>query len=100
MGRRSRTEIEDLLEAYRKRGKQTRASFCEQQGISSSALDYYLRRYGKPLAPAGRPMVRLARVRVETQAAAGPFVLRLTNGRRIECGEAALAQLIRIAESA
>ena len=95
MGRRSRTDIEQILEAYGKRGKLTRRAFCEQQGISLSALDYYWRRYGKPAA-----RVRLARVRVEGQEEAEPFVLRLANGRRIECGEAGLAQLIRIAESA
>ena len=93
MGR-SKAEIEQLLEAYRQRGEQTRQAFCEQRGISSSALDYYWRRYGKPAVK-----VRLARVRVEGQAGQ-PFALRLSNGRRIECGEAALAQLIRIAESA
>jgi len=94
MGRRSKAEIEQILEAYRKRGKLTRRAYCEQQGISASALDYYLRRYDKPAA-----RVRLARVRVEQEPDA-TFVLRLANGRRIECGQAALAQLIRIAESA
>ena len=96
MGQYSRAEIEGLLEAYRKRGDQTRAAFCEQHRIAITTLDYYMRRYGKAV-PA---RVRLKRVEVEPEPGTAMFTLRLANGRRIECGEPALAQLIRIAERA
>jgi hypothetical protein len=61
-------------------------------------LDYYLRRYGK----ANTAATRIARVTVQPVAeqVAGSFRLVLSNGRRIECGEAELAHLIRAAELA
>jgi len=50
----------------------------------------------------GRP--RLVKVEVAASEAAGPFILSLANGRRIESSwgyaDAELARLIRIAESA
>ena len=95
MEKRSKAEIEQLLEGYEKRGEQTQRAFCEQHGISLSTLDYYRRRYGK----SRQARVRLARVKVEAEESTGMFALRLANGRRIECGEQALAQLIRIAEA-
>ena len=96
MGHRGQAEIRELLEAYGKRGNQTRAAFCEQRGVSITTLDYYQRRYGKQ-SPA---RVRLKRVEVKPEPGTAMFTLRLANGRRIECGEAALAQMIRIAERA
>ncbi len=93
MSQRSKAEIEQLLEAYGKRGEQTRRGFCEQHNVSLSMLDYYRRRHAK----AGKVRVRLVRVKVESEETL--FALRLANGRRIECGERALAQLIRIAEA-
>ena len=96
MGQRSKAEIEQLLKAYEERGEQTQRGFCEQRGIALTTLDYYRRRSAKP----GKGRVRLARVQVEPEPGAALFRLVLANGRRIECGEAALAQLIRIAERA
>jgi hypothetical protein len=96
MRQRSQAEIEQLLESYSQRGGQTRRAFCEQEDITPSALDYYRRRYGQP----GQARVRLKRVKIETESSVGNFSLILANGRRIECGEQALAQLIRIAETA
>ena len=94
MTRRSQADIEQLLQAYRERGDLTRHAFCEKQGISLSTVDYYLRRYGKPAKP------RYGwRVKLEPTEAPHRFVLILGNGRRIECGEAGLAQLIRAAEA-
>ena len=95
MSPRSKAEIEQLLEAYGKRGEQTQRGFCEQHNVSLSTLDYYRRRHAKP----GRAHVRVARVKVESEEIAAKFALRLANGRRIECEERALAQLIRVAEA-
>jgi hypothetical protein len=41
----------------------------------------------------------MARVKLEPTEVPHRFVLILGNGRRIECGEAGLAQLIRAAEA-
>jgi hypothetical protein len=92
MNGRSKAEIEELLEAYAKRGEQTRVAFCEQHGIRLSMFAYYRRRHGKAA-------VRLARVKVEPQPSSAGFALRLANGRRIECGAKDVAELIRIAEA-
>ncbi len=97
MGRRTAEQIEELLVGYWRR-KGTRAEYCRQQGITTSALDYYLRRYqNKP---------RMARVTIAPpaeSASATPFTLVLRNGRRIECGwtfgDADLGRLIRVAEA-
>jgi transposase-like protein len=94
--RRSPEEIQSLVEGYRKR-EVTRAEYCRQQGISSTTLDYYLRRYGaKP--------TRFARVKISAQMAEpAAFALVLRNGRRIESAwnfrDADLARLIRVAEA-
>jgi hypothetical protein len=95
MSQRSKAEIEQILEAYGKRGEQTQRAFCEQYKVSLSMLDYYRRRCAKQ----GRARVRLTRVKVEPEESTAMFALRLRNGRRIECGAPALAQLIRIAEA-
>ena len=93
--KRTAAEIQELLRRYRSRGSETRKAFCEREGIAKSSLDYYLRRRA-------RPAVRLARVKVasETSSNEGRFTLVLTNGRRIECGPAELAQMISAAERA
>jgi hypothetical protein len=92
--KRTREEIEDLLRRYRSRGSVTRRAFCESEGISLPSLDYYLRRWTAPA-------VRLAQVNVARDATAnGRFTLVLANGRRIECGQAELAELIAAAERA
>ena len=75
----------------------SRAEYCQQQGISASTLDYYLRRYDR------KPTPRLARVKVKSQPAPVSFAVVLRNGRRIESAwefrDADLARLIRVAEA-
>ncbi len=93
--RRRRDQIEQLLRSYGERGGVTRQAFCEARGISRSTLGYYLRRYGRDGGSATLVEVRLQ----GEEHRPAPFALVLGNGRRIECGEAELPQLIRIAES-
>ena len=95
--RRSAEEIEELLAQYRASGL-TRVEYCRQTGIVLSTLGRYLRR-------SRNPEQQLVRIKVE--AAQEPdtgFVLVLGNGRCIasgwEFGDAALARLIRVAETA
>jgi hypothetical protein len=92
--RRTQEEIQSLLEGYRRRTV-TRAEYCRQQGIGTSALDYYRRRY--------EPKARFARVKVQPSEPASVFALVLGNGRRIESTwnfrDADLARLIRVAEA-
>jgi hypothetical protein len=95
--KRTREEIQTLLEGYRQGGR-SRGEYCRQQGIATTTLDYYLRRYG-PKTP------RFARVKISRQVAepATAFALVLRNGRRIESAwnfrDADLARLIRVAEA-
>jgi hypothetical protein len=93
--KRTEEEVKELLRRYHARGNVTRRAFCESQGIAKSTLGYYLRRRVIPA-------VRLARVKItgESAAGAGRFALVLANGRRIECGPAELPQLISAAEQA
>jgi transcriptional regulator with XRE-family HTH domain len=95
---RSAEEIQQILEQYRATGLSQR-EFCQQTGMKQSTLGRYARREKKA------EQLQLVRVKVEAPAEPSPgFVLVLGNGRRItsgwEFGEAALARLIRIAESA
>lgn len=92
--RRTKQEVEELLRRYDARSSVTRRAFCESEGIPVSMLGYYLKR-----RPATRS-VRLAQVKIANESAADPerFALVLTNGRRIECGLAELAHLIKTAE--
>ena len=97
--RRSAEEIQQVLEQYRAAGLSQR-EFCQQTGMKLSTLGRYARREKKAEQPQ-----QLVRVKVESPAEPGRgFVLMLGNGRRIasgwEFGEAALARLIRVAESA
>jgi hypothetical protein len=94
MSRRTTGEIDQLLRGYGERGALSRRAYCEKQGITLSALDYYLRRYGR----SSTKRVRLAQVEVQVAAVPPLFALVLANGRRIECGPAGLAQLIESAE--
>jgi hypothetical protein len=58
--RRTQEEIQSLLDGYRRRTV-TRAEYCHQQGVATSTLDNYRRRYdGKP--------TRFARVKITAQA--------------------------------
>jgi hypothetical protein len=94
--KRTAEEVKELLQRYRKRETGiTRRAFCENEAISLSMLDYYLRRRAVPA-------VQLARVKVtrETAAESGRYALVLANGRRIECGVQELVQLIAAAERA
>lgn len=88
-------QIQHLIRQYRDRGVMTRREFCESRGVTPTTLDYYLRRYGSK-----RPVTRLARVEIAESREQGRYTLVLANGRRIECGEIDLAQLIRLAEEA
>lgn len=102
MERARRQEIDQLLRDYAERGEMTRQQFCQSRGMSLSALDYYLRHYGKAKPKQDQPRlatVRLAAPDVATTAVQGVFRLVLENGRIIECGPAQLEQLIRVAES-
>jgi hypothetical protein len=95
--RRTQEEIQSLLEGYSRRTV-TRADYCRQQGIATSTLDNYRRRYDpKP--------TRFARVKVTGRASepGTAFALVLRNGRRIESAwnfrDADLTRLIRVAEA-
>src|SRR5215470_14388304 len=95
--RRTQEEIQSLLEGYSQRTV-TRAEYCRQQGIATSTLDNYRRRYDPKPA-------RFAKVKVTGQASepGAAFALVLRNGRRIESAwnfrDADLTRLIRVAEA-
>jgi transcriptional regulator with XRE-family HTH domain len=95
MTRRSTADVDQLVKAYRERGDLTRHAFCEKQGISLCTIDYYLRHQKKP----AEKRARLARVELRTPERPERFALILSSGRRIECSEGGLAQLIRTAEA-
>jgi hypothetical protein len=95
--RRSTEEIQQILERYRASGL-SQLEYCRQTGIVLSTLGRYLRR-------SQRPEQQLVRVKVEAPSEPGTgFVLMLGNGRRIASGwgfgDAELARLIRVVESA
>jgi hypothetical protein len=92
--RRTVEEIRQLVKQYRERGGVTRGAFCEQHGIPLSTMGHYMRRYGQ----GAKARVRLTKVEVESGESPARFVLVLANGRRIECGESDLKQLLRVAE--
>jgi hypothetical protein len=93
--RRSASEIRRIVEDFQNSGL-TRREFCQRRQIPLTTLDYWRR------ARSRQP--RLLEVEVGASAAAAGFTLSLANGRRIESswrfGDAELARLIRIAESA
>jgi hypothetical protein len=95
--RRSSEEVQEVLEQFRASGL-SQIEYCRQTGMVLSTLGRYLRRRNKPEQ-------QLVRVKVEAPLEPGTgFVLMLGNGRRIASGwgfgEAELARVIRIAESA
>ena len=95
--RRSKEEIEQLLEQYRTSGL-TQIEYCRQTGVVLSSLGRYLRQ--KNVAEP-----QLVRIKVDSEPpSGGGFTLVLGNGRRIESdwrfGEAELGRLIRVAEGA
>lgn len=93
--KRSAEGIRRVLAEYESSGL-TRREFCQRQGIPVTTLDYWRRM--QPRQP------RLVEVEVAASEPVHGFTLRLANGRHIESswrfGEAELARLIRIAESA
>ena len=97
MGKRKRSagDIRRMIEEFESSGL-TRREFCQRRHIPVTTLDYWRR---------VRPhQARLVEVEVAASEPAGSFALSLANGRRIESswrfGDAELARLIRIAESA
>jgi hypothetical protein len=95
--RRSREEIQQILEEFRASGL-SQLEYCRQSGVVLSSLGRYLRRNESSEQ-------RLVRVKVETPVAPDTgFVLMLVNGRRIASSwgfaETELARLIRVAEKA
>jgi hypothetical protein len=95
--RRNANEIQQIVGQFRASGL-SQIEYCRQSGMVLSSLGRYLRQSQSP----GQ---RLVRVKMETPTELGTgFVLMLGNGRRIcsawEFGDAELARLIRIVESA
>jgi hypothetical protein len=95
--RRTTEEIQQVVDQFRSSGL-SQTEYCRQTGMVLSTLGRYLRR-------STNPERELVRVRVEASPEAGTgFVLMLDNGRRIASGwgfgDAELARLIRVAESA
>jgi hypothetical protein len=97
--RRNPEEVQQVVEQFRASGL-SQMEYCRQTGMVLSTLGRYVRR-------SQRQEHRLVKVKVE--ALPGPergtgFVLTLANGRRIssgwEFGDAGLARLIQVAESA
>ena len=95
--RRGAEEIKELVEKYEVSGL-TQIEYCRRTGMVLSTLGRYLRRRSKQER-------QLIRVEVESarEQLAG-FVVVHANGRRIETGwgfgDADLARVIRVAESA
>ena len=92
---RSEEERRRLVEEFERSGL-TRRAYCAEAGIPMTTLDAWRRVRGER-----GPLVR---VKVAEGEATGSFLVHLANGRRIESkwnfGEAELARLIRLAESA
>jgi|SRR5882672_844445 len=91
-----RSEMSRAVEEFRASGL-TRREYCSQRGIPLTTFDYWRRQF--------RSEPRLVKVEVaQPEAGAQSFILRLANGRSIECSwrldEEELARLIRIAERA
>ena len=95
--RRSQEEVQQILEQFRASGL-SQMEYCRRSGMVLSTLGRYLRRHSSAEQ-------QLIRVKVETSPEPDTgFVLMLGNGRRIASNwtfdDAALARLIRVAESA
>ena len=88
-------EMIGVVEEYDNSGL-TRREFCQRRGLAVTTFDYWRREL------AAKP--KLVKVEVGAHEPGAQFTLALTNGRRIESswqfGDAELARLIRIAESA
>lgn len=95
--RRSSEEMQQVVEQFRASGL-SQMEYCRQTGVVLSTLGRYLRRINNPEQ-------QLVSVKVEAPPEPGTgFVLMLGNGRRIASGwgfgDAELARLIRVAETA
>ncbi len=111
---RSEQEIEQLIKGFKPSGL-TRRQYCDKQGITVTAFDYYRRSRQKRTQ---RPRGSMSLVKVEltkpepivestpqpAKATAEGFTLVLANSRRIESAwhytDQELARLIRIVEAA
>ena len=96
------SEMRRVLEEYVASGL-SRQEFCQQRGMALTTFDYWRREHAaKPRKQQRRP--RLVAVKLSSSDPAPHFAVSLRNGRRIESSwrfaDAALARLIRIAESA
>jgi hypothetical protein len=93
--KRSADEMRRMVEEFQGSGL-TRREFCERHHIAVTTLDYWRHAQSRPAS--------LVKVEVAGSEPAAGFTLSLANGRRIESewsfGEAELARLIRVAESA
>jgi hypothetical protein len=95
--RRSSEEVQQIVQQFRASGL-SQMEYCRQSRTVLSSLGRYLRQ-------AKSPEQQLVRVKIESPPDPGTgFVLMLGNGRRIASdwgfGDAELARLIRVAESA
>ncbi len=92
---RSKEQIRKIVEGFAKSGM-TRGTYCAEQGIAVTTLDYWRRAYQKQ-----RP--KLVPITIEEAHTQTGFALVLANGRRIESSwnfaEADLEKLIRAAEA-
>ena len=90
-------EMGRVVEEWKRSG-QRRQEFCVAREMPLTTLDYWRR------ALAGKTKPKLVRVKIAREEPGTHFTLCLRNGRKIESswrfGEAGLARLIRIAESA
>jgi transposase-like protein len=97
MGKQKRSvdDIWRVVKEFQESGL-TRREFCQRHHIAVTTLDYWRRAQSRP--------ARLVEVEVAASEPTPGFTLSLANGRRIESswgfGEAELARLIRVAESA
>jgi transposase-like protein len=104
-GRRSRTEVEQLVREYETSGL-GRQEFCEKHGLSLSTLNRHRKR--KQLGTDSGPSGRLIAVEVsackQPATGRGELLVRLASGRIIEVrGEFdpnVLEQLVRVLEQA
>ena len=99
----ARTESLSQIAAGFKTSGLTRHQYSQQTGIPVTTLDYYRLRYLRQ-AKTQSPQLVPVTITPQTLPAPSTFIVKLTNGRRIETGwsfpEAALTQLLRIAEGA
>jgi transposase-like protein len=102
--RRSRQEVEQLIEEYESSGL-SRSEFCRERGLSLSTLSRYRKRRTRQ-APAGHNALLAVEVSgrapAPIAATGSALAVVLRGGRRIEVGRGfdtgALEQLVRVLE--